>query len=1800
VETTDVLASIYLHLASDVREQLAKDEAAITGFNSRVDALSAGSVASSGVGASAGVADAAEASALRQSAAIETSTTAQEAAYRRMEAAGLKAYESDQVAAGRAAIAAQAASDKETAAALKSSEAQIAASQRITLQVAREYEKQGAAAEAAAVKQDAALAKVGKGAGLFTLGIAGIAYETSKMASNFQRDMEMIHTQAGAPQSEVTNLTGKVLTLSGVVGFGPDSLANSLYHAESAGYREAAALGITATAAKDAQIGHADLETTTQALVGVMSSHIKGVKDAADAGAYLNSIVGIGDMRMQGLAQSIGTGVLPSFRNFGLGIRDFGAALATLTDNLVPPDEAATRLRMTVALLGAPSGAAAKALEAVGISASDANAALSHRDELAQYGIHLTDLSTDMRKPDGLLVALEDLKKHLEGAGLSAAEQGAVLTRAFGGGRSSAAILTLYNELDRLKSKYVDLGTGVQKFADDWNKTTQTTAFEAAQSKANIDALGISFGQALVPAATEFLNVITPAGKALAGLVADHKTLTADLLVGAGLTASFVAVVGGVTKIIGSVKTLGLAWDAVRAKAIAAGIAELGPLAVIPIAIGAGAAAGYGIRRQEQSSEKTISSGMQQQEQQYLDSLALGYAKGTVSLKEYNKEADASMAMIPGLQKLSYVQLEVLKGDSIGSTKADMFLALSLAQDKATKGSSAGAPALVDLTKQIADAQKHVNDAVNQAATDQEAYGHVLTAHQKTLDAWKIRLQTLQDLQSKLTSAVGLSTAALKAADDEVKRLNADQQAHAKEGLAQEQAAFTSMADAAISEAKRMRTGVVSEYDSMLAHITKNIPLGTIIPPTPLQTTYLGPNQFPTNGPAGSPSASASALDPQIAGANSLLAATIKSFPLEFQAAFDSELSKYKTSESDLYATYIGKLNKENAADASAINAINATYQKQLVANLAEAQVKDKAEHDRYLGVLQTLEGNYNSKLSGNLQTFNTNFQTTLTTFQAAEAVAQNKAASDATQHEDRLRSLEADTIAKLAAVHGKNSAQQRQAIDESYAKSVSLEDANYNRTVGLNEAYFKNLGLTFDKQISGLKALFDRQNAAAATQLAKDEKSAKGKDATALSGIQSWLDGRDSKAASAREAALAKEAGIYVKVVNGIVEAFDKGGKLIAQHMLTDTSATGQLGRLTSKAQDGYDKALAAAELDTIKFGSVSEKHALALSRAIDLQDKLTAAQAKALAAAVDNSTVPNFPGARFGQIGQPAPGAPSIGSLGGGFGATLPGVIAGGIALQDVFGKLVAAGTASIATTDQQNLANLQVAINAKDTGTQFSILDALYLKGGKGLDGLVVTLPQVVKAYNDNQVTVNASTQRTLAYDVATGDLTGALAIAKQGYLDGTGSLQAYVAIQKALNLQTDQTTTKTIAFDVAMGDATGAATLATQQYMAGTRSLADTVPLVQAGNVATAAATQKTWDLAYSAGDAAVKSSMLAQAFSGIISQASTIAGAQSSVDNANLAVIAAKSSVLVGLMQAQVTETTDLASIITASSGVQTAIFNGQLAGINDQVPILNDLYALTQATSPQQLKVDQDQLAIDRATATMDQQNAAAAARVASDAARTAIDKLSVDRANAAAAAVVGMDQLKVAQDTALLTADQQTLTLDSLVVLNSINSTLGGVTDYGNLIAADLASIQQDQGLIRTDQLQLAQDQSTANQIAAQGAQQQANDALQQAADQASANSISQSGQLQIAELKKQLAADNILLQKNTAATAASAQQLVDQGAEIRDSLDAIFGQGERMMQGLVSENISNLDPRQIAGATYAGQKASNRTSSS
>lgn len=350
------------------------------------------------------------------------------------------------------------------------------------------------------------LGVIGLGAGLF--GVAGALDATINASRTFQASMEMIHTQAGATQQEVDSMSKSLMDMAASVGTSPNTLAQGLFHLESAGFRGARALEGLRIAAEGAKVGQANLEDVTNALDAVMVAGGKDAQNLTGSMGELNAIVGAGDMHMQDLADALGTGILAAAHTFHLSLADVGAALATMGDNNIRGSEAATKLRMSISLMGAPSGAATKALKEMGLAAST--------------------LNIDMQQ-GGLIQALTDLKTHLDAlsnvdiakitgqkldfvianrAQALNAAQAQLLTAAFGGGKSSTTIQLLLEQLDRLKSKYGEITGASDRFAGDFAATAQTAQFKWDKFNAALGTTAIEVGNVMLPVLTDAMGYI--------------------------------------------------------------------------------------------------------------------------------------------------------------------------------------------------------------------------------------------------------------------------------------------------------------------------------------------------------------------------------------------------------------------------------------------------------------------------------------------------------------------------------------------------------------------------------------------------------------------------------------------------------------------------------------------------------------------------------------------------------------------------------------------------------------------------------------------------------------------------------------------------------------------------------------------------------------------------------------------------------------------------------------------------------------------------------------------------------------------------------------------------------------------------------------------------------------------------------------------------------------------------------------------------------------------------------------------
>lgn len=320
-------------------------------------------------------------------------------------------------------------------------------------------------------------------------------------AVKFQSSMTKISTQAGGTARDVKVLSDAVLKLAPSTQQGPQKLSEALYHLKSVGMSNVAAMKSLKIASDLAAVGGSDLEATTNALAGAWRTGIRGATDMGAAAGSLNAIIGAGNMRMEDLVSAIGTGILPSAKTFGLSLTQVGAALALMTDEGVPAVDAATRLRMSFSLLGAPSAAAEKWLKKIGLS-----------------GIQL---GTAMRGPGGIIAAITLLKKHLEASGLTAVQQSQVLSRAFGGGRSSSAILAMVNNLDVLRMKQEQINKSTGKYGAAVIAQRKTAEAQLHMLESSLQTASIRLGNAILPPLTKFAGWVNSTLLPTIGRVSD-------------------------------------------------------------------------------------------------------------------------------------------------------------------------------------------------------------------------------------------------------------------------------------------------------------------------------------------------------------------------------------------------------------------------------------------------------------------------------------------------------------------------------------------------------------------------------------------------------------------------------------------------------------------------------------------------------------------------------------------------------------------------------------------------------------------------------------------------------------------------------------------------------------------------------------------------------------------------------------------------------------------------------------------------------------------------------------------------------------------------------------------------------------------------------------------------------------------------------------------------------------------------------------------------------------------------------
>ncbi|MCG6493444.1 phage tail tape measure protein [Kitasatospora sp. A2-31] len=391
-----------------------------------------------------------------------------------------------------------------------------------------------AEAKAGASAMESSMGKLNAVANASAVALAAVGFEAVKMASKFDGEMSLLVTQAGVAEDQLDGLKKGVLGIAAKVGQDPDSLAEALFHVESnfesMGITSQQALKLTETAAKGAAVGHADLVDVTNALTAAVAAGIPGVEDLDQAMGVLNATVGVGDMKMQDLAQAFGSGMVATVKGFGLTIEDVGAALAVFGDNNIRGSLAGNQLRMSVMALAKPVSTSEAALKTLGLTA--------------------TTLAEDMQR-GGLKLALEDLVGRMNAAGITADQQGQIITDAFGR-KAGAGLNVLVGQMERLESKYPALEEGAKGFGAAWERTQQTFQQQTRELEGSLQALMITLGEKLIP----------PLQHATTWMLNNRDTMI-EMAKGVGVVVAALAGFAVLSKVIAGVQTLVTAFQAV-------------------------------------------------------------------------------------------------------------------------------------------------------------------------------------------------------------------------------------------------------------------------------------------------------------------------------------------------------------------------------------------------------------------------------------------------------------------------------------------------------------------------------------------------------------------------------------------------------------------------------------------------------------------------------------------------------------------------------------------------------------------------------------------------------------------------------------------------------------------------------------------------------------------------------------------------------------------------------------------------------------------------------------------------------------------------------------------------------------------------------------------------------------------------------------------------------------------------------------------------------------------------------------
>ena len=210
--------------------------------------------------------------------------------------------------------------------------------------------------------------------------IAGVGVASVREASKFESAIAKVEGLVGVTGQELDDMAAAARRFGIETGKGGQEAAEALFVIASSGLRGADAMEALELSLKASTAGLGETEAIARAVSGALNAYGTDVIDAATATDVIVATARAGNFETEQFAAALGR-VLPFAKQAGSSLEDMGGAVALLTRTNTDAAQSVTQVSALFKAFVVPTEEAKKALDNVGLSASDM------RDAIANQGL---------------------------------------------------------------------------------------------------------------------------------------------------------------------------------------------------------------------------------------------------------------------------------------------------------------------------------------------------------------------------------------------------------------------------------------------------------------------------------------------------------------------------------------------------------------------------------------------------------------------------------------------------------------------------------------------------------------------------------------------------------------------------------------------------------------------------------------------------------------------------------------------------------------------------------------------------------------------------------------------------------------------------------------------------------------------------------------------------------------------------------------------------------------------------------------------------------------------------------------------------------------------------------------------------------------------------------------------------------------------------------------------------------------------------------------------------------------------